>query len=60
MTQRASCSERAASSSISLLDPRTMIETVRPAFAIPVIFTTLDEPIDSYEKVNLELLQNLV
>ena len=44
-TQRASWSERAASSNMSLLDPRTIIETVLPALAIPVIFTTLEEPI---------------
>jgi hypothetical protein len=55
ITQRASCSERAASSNMSLFDPRTIIETVRPAFAIPVILTTLEEPILIYENVVLQV-----
>ena len=34
---------------MSLLDPRTIIETVLPALAIPVILTTLEEPIQKYQ-----------
>mmetsp|Transcript_50773 Transcript_50773/g.140652 ORF Transcript_50773/g.140652 Transcript_50773/m.140652 type:complete len:224 (-) Transcript_50773:635-1306(-) len=40
-TQRASCSERCASSSTSLLEPRTSMEMVRPGLGTPVILTTL-------------------
>ena len=37
---------------MSLLDPRTIIETVRPAFAIPVIFTTFEDPASHKNKAH--------
>ena len=40
MTQRASWIDRAASSSTSLLEPRTSTDTVLPGFAMPVICST--------------------
>ena len=43
-TQRASWSDRSASSKTSLLDPRTRILTVRPGLAMPVTLTTLLVP----------------
>jgi len=36
---------------MSLLDPRTIIETVLPALAMPVILTTLEEPIQKILKL---------
>jgi hypothetical protein len=44
MTQSASCRDRSASASTSLLLPWTKTVTVLPAFRIPVIFTTLLVP----------------
>ena len=45
ITQSASWIERSASSSTSLLLPRTTTQTVRPAFWIPVIRTTFEVPV---------------
>ena len=46
---------------MSLLDPRTIIDTVRPAFAMPVIFTTFDDPEinHAYYMTTCVLLDNL-
>uniref|UniRef100_A0A8W7PIR2 Uncharacterized protein n=1 Tax=Anopheles coluzzii TaxID=1518534 RepID=A0A8W7PIR2_ANOCL len=44
-THSASCSERSASSSTSLFEPRTTIDTVWPMFWMPVTFTNLVVPL---------------